>query len=271
MIPANSLATDKRHSKRLITSLAVVVLAAMSLFAFLIWSGYREAKSEAETKTRNYAAIIEARLDATLHRADAEVQAVMRTLPVAALSKQALPHCARELDTELGSRLNNFEELDDLWVFDANGELLYTSASASTPRANIADRGHFRQLRDNPQAGLVFSEVVISPITGRQSAFRGVVLAALDLGHIQKLFQSLNLGAHGVVSIYRSDDFTPVVRWPVVEGRIDTPLPPGNPIRAALALGPKTATIEFSSSTDGIVRIYSSHVLDRYPLVMMAG
>jgi len=40
-------------------------------------------------------------------------------------------------------------------------------------------------------------------------------------------------------------------------------------MRAALAPGFKTATLEYSSSTDGIVRIYSSHVLDRYPLIMV--
>jgi PAS domain S-box-containing protein len=283
MKPANSLATDKRDSKRLITSLVVVVLAAFSLLSYLIWSGYREAIREAETKTRNYAAIIEARLDATLRRADAEVQALVRALPAAALSQQAVPRYVHELDAEMHSRLNNFEELDGLRVFDTNGDLLYTSDSASTLRANIADRGHFRELRDNPQAGLVLSKVVIARMTGRQNvflgralqdgqgAFRGVVVAGLDLGHFQKLFQSLDLGAHGVVSIYRSDDFTPVVRWPMVEGKIDTPLPPGNPARAALAPGITTATIEFSSSTDGMVRIYSFHVLDRYPFFVTAG
>src|SRR5450759_2252130 len=162
MKPANSPATDKRHSKRLIISLAVVVLAAMSLLGYLIWSGYWEAKSEAETKTRNYAAIIEGRLDPPLRRADADLQELARTIPIAALTKQAVSHYARELDAKMESHLINFPELAALRIFDANGDRLYTTGSDTTPRTHISDRNYFRLLRDNPQAALVFSDVVIS-------------------------------------------------------------------------------------------------------------
>ena len=275
--------SDKRRSRRLIASLAVVVLAVISLLGYLIWSGYREAKHEAETKTRNYAAMIEARLDATLRRADADLQELARTIPVAALSEQSVSRYAGELGAKMESYLVNFPELAALRIFDASGGRLYTTGSDATPRTHISDRNYYRLLRDNPQAGLVFSEVLISRSRGEpsvvvaralrdeQGAFRGIVFAAIKLDYFQKLFQSLDLGAHGIASIYRSDDFTPVVRWPVVEGRIGTPLPPGNPTRAALAAGIKTATIEFLSSTDGYARIYSSRVLDRYPFFVTAG
>jgi len=275
--------TDKSHSKRLITSLAVVVVAVMSLLGYLIWSGYWEAKHEAETKTLNYAAIIDARLDATLRRADADLQQLARTIPIAALSRHAVSRYARELGAEMESHLINFPEMAALRIFDANGDRLYTTGSETTARTHISDRSYFRLLRDNPQAGLVFSELLISRSRDRPSvvaakalrdgkgAFRGIVLAAIELDYFQKLFQSLDLGAHGVVSIYRSDNFTPVVRWPAVEGKINTPLPPGNPARAALARGIKTATLEFSSSTDDMVRIYSFNVLDRYPFFVTVG
>jgi hypothetical protein len=202
---AQPVSTDRRRRRKLIVLLGVVVLAAMQLFGYLIWSSYREAMHEAEIKTRNYTAIIEARLGATLRRADAEVQVLARTLPVAALNQQAAPRYVREFDAELDSRLANFEELAWLRIFDPNGDLLYTSVRASTPSAHISDRSYFRLLRGNPQVGLVFSEVLISRITGRQSmiaaralrdgqgAFRGVVFAGIELEHLQKLFQALDL------------------------------------------------------------------------------
>jgi two-component system cell cycle sensor histidine kinase/response regulator CckA len=283
MSPAPFLASDQRHRKRIIALLAAGVLAVVGLLAYQLWSSYREAIREAEIETRNYAAIFDARLDATLRRTDTDLQALARTVPVAALSRQAVPRYASELDAELDSRLNNFQELVGLRVFDANGELLYTSDRASSLTVNIADRSYFRALRDKPQAGLVFSEVVISRITGRQSViaaralrdrqgnFRGIVFAGIDVAHFQKLFQTLNLGARGVIAIHRSDDFTPVVRWPLVEGKTDTPLPPGTPIRAAVTAGRKTGTVEFSASSDGVARIYSFHLLDRYPFFVSAG
>ena len=278
---AQPRSTDRHQRRKLIVLLGAVVLAAMLLLGYLIWSGYQEAIHAAETTTRNYAAIIEARLDATLRRADAEVQVLARTLPVAALNQQAAPRYARAFDAELDSRLANFEELAGLRIFDANGDVLYTSARASALRAQISDRSYFRLLRDNPQAGLVFSEVLVSRSTGRpsmiaaralrdgQGAFRGVVFAGIELEHFQKLFQSLDLGAHGVVAIRRSDDFTQVVRWPPLDSETNKAVPLGAPIRGAIATGKRDATIEFLAVTDGVVRIFSFRKLESYPFFVL--
>ena len=257
------------------------MLAALQLVAYLIWSGYQEAMQEAETKTRNYVAIFEARLDATLRRTDAVLQELVRSIPDAALGRQAVPRYAREFDAGMDSRLDNFAELDSLRVFDGNGELLYTSASASAVRANISDRSHFRRLRDNPGAGLGFSEVVISRVTGRQSmfvgralrdgqgTFRGAVFAGLSLDHFQKLFRSLDLGPGGVIAIRRSDDFTQVVRWPPRDTEFGKAVPLGTPIRDAISAGTRDATIEFQAVTDGVVRIFSFRQLEGYPFFVL--
>ena len=71
------------------------------IVSYLIWQGYREAKQLAETTTQNYAAIIEARLEATLRRADAVLIDLMRSIPVAALHKQAVPRYARQINVDL--------------------------------------------------------------------------------------------------------------------------------------------------------------------------
>ena len=270
------------NRRKLLVALGAGALAVMALMGDLIWSGYREAIHAAETTTRNYAAIIEARLDATLRRADADLQDLVRTIPVAALSTQAVPRYARELGVELDVHMTNFPELSGLRIFDANGDRLYATANVTVPPTHVSDRGYFRLLRDNPQAGLVFSEVIISRTTGRpsvpiakalrdgQGAFRGIVSATIELDYFQKLFQSLDLGAQGIVAIHRNDNFSLVTRWPVGGGKINIPLPPDNPARTALAPGVKKATVEFSSSNDGVLRIYSFNVLDRYPFFVTA-
>ena len=74
---------SSRHKLQL--ALVAGTLGMMVLLGHLIWSGYREAFHAAEATTRGYAAILEARLDATLRRADAELQQVARDLPVEAL------------------------------------------------------------------------------------------------------------------------------------------------------------------------------------------
>ena len=265
------------NRRKLIVVLGASALVGVVLLGYLIWSGYQDAIHSAETTTRNYAAIIEARLDATLRRADADLQELARTIPVAALSQQAVPRYARELDAELDSRLTNFPELAALRVFDANGDRLYTSGNDITPRTHISDRSYFRLLRDNPQAGLVFSEVLISrsrnqpsmvaarALRDKQGTFHGVVFAAIELDHFQKLFQSLDLGAQGTISLRRTDDQRLVLRWPHLADAVNKPLDPKNPTVLQLAAGDRTATKHITAETDGITRIFSSHALERYP------
>ena len=262
--------------------LGVTVLAVLILLLYQIRLSYRESILEAETKTRNYSAILEARLDATLRRTDAILQRFVNSIPAAAMSQHAVSRFENQLNGELDSHLVNFDELAGVRVFDASGDLLYTWARATTPRTNIADRSYFRQLRDNPQAGLVFSEVIISRVTGRQSmiaarglydgqgTFLGIVSAVLELGYFQKLFQSLDIGPQGLITIRRSDDFTQVVRWPAMDSENNKSLPPDHPSRAAIKAGKQQATFEVSAATDGVVRIFSIHALDQFPFYVQS-
>jgi PAS domain S-box-containing protein len=281
--PGHFRLTDRRRYNKLIGALCATALAVLSLLGYLVWSGYRQAIQNGEIATRNYAAIIEARLGATLSRADAGLQNLMRAIPLAALSKDAVPRYARSLETELNFHTSGFPELTAFRITDAGGEVIYTSDSPPAARVQLAERDYFRKLRDNPQVNVVFSGMIISvfdkkqriiaarAIRDAQGVFRGMVFAAIELSYFQKLFQSLEIGAGSNVAIYRSDDFRRVLRWPSGDGERDTPLPPDSPTRTALVSGNKTATITISSAVDNVVRIYSYHVLDSYPFFVSVG
>lgn len=274
---SGSTGTAALHRTRFYLLLALAMLAVLLLLGCQIWLSYREDIREAETKTRNYVAILETRLDATVRRADAILQGLVLSLPQDALDQQAVPRYAARLNAELDAHLVNFEELAGLRIFDANGDLLYSWASASTPRSNISDRRHFQQLRDNPQSGLVFSEVITSRATGRKSivaaravqdeqgAFRGVVLAVIELGYFEKLFQTLDTGRQGLITIRRSDDFSQIVRWPPMESEDNKSLPAEHPSRGLIRAGKKEASFQTVAATDNIVRIFSIRRLERYP------
>ena len=282
MSPAGVLSNGRRDRRSLIVPLGIAALAVMALMSYLIWSGYQEAIRGAGTTTRNYAAILEARLDATLRRADAVLLGQMRAVPVAALRKQAVPDHAREIDAALDSHMAGFTELAGLRIFDADGDMLYSSARASTARANIVDREHFRWLRDDPQAGLVFSEVVTSRITGRpvmavaralrdrRGTFRGMVSAVIEMDHMNKLFQSLEIGPGGFISLVRSDNFRMVLRHPPLDYWLNRALSPGTALRDAVSAGRRQGTIEFTSGRSGIDDIASFRVLEGYPFYLTA-
>jgi len=283
MSPARLLATVRAPSRKLIAFLSMVVLAVMSVVGYLIWTGYQVAIHNAEITTRDYAAILEAQLEATLRRADAGLRELAHTIPVAALSRQAVPRYARELNANLDLHLFNFKEIGGFLVADRYGDLLYTATSASTARVNIADRDYFRQLRDNPKAGLVFSEVITGRITHRQilvmaraltdgrGSFLGVIFAPLELEHFQALFQSLALGRDNVIALRRSDDLRLILRWPHLADYVNKRLDPQHPFTKLMAAGDKAGTLEFAPQADGIRRIFSYRVLERYPVFVSVG
>ncbi|HCV12839.1 MAG TPA: hypothetical protein DGC76_03925 [Candidatus Accumulibacter sp.] len=276
-------AIDRRQRRRLLIWLGCLLLAVLLLLAYQLWLSYHEQLREAETKTRNYAAIFETRLDATLRRTDAVLQGLVRFLPAALLSRQAAERYARQIGEELDLRLLSFEELVGLRVFDAEGRLLYSSDWVRTPRIEVSDRDYFLRLRDDPQAGLFFSEVIDSRATGRpslivaralrdqQGAFLGLVSAVIDLARYQEIFRSVDLGRQGSISFRRSDDQRLVVRWPHIPDEVNRTLHPEHPVRQQMSRGERSATLHFAAQTDGVERIYSYQQLERYPFYFIIG
>ncbi|HWI13468.1 MAG TPA: ATP-binding protein, partial [Burkholderiales bacterium] len=108
-------------------------------------------------------------------------------------------------------------------------------------------------------------------IRDAQGVFRGTVFATVDLTHIETLFQSLQVGARASFALYRSDNYTQVLRWPPSPGKLNAPLPEDSAVRRAFARDVRTASIEMRSFSDGVTRIYALRKLDRYPFFISAG
>ena len=274
---------DRKLNQRskLLIALAAGALAVTMLVGYLIWSGYKDTLTAAEATTRGYAAVLEARLRATLHHADADLQQLASEIPPAALSPDAATRYP-SINASLKASLAHLPEVASLWIFDVNGDPLYSTNDSAT-RPNISDRNHFQVLRNDPGAQVVFSEVLVARSTGKpgimiaralrdqQGTFRGAAVAAIELDQLQKLFQTIGVGLQGNVAIYRRDDFRQVLRWPENKDRLNVPLPPDAPVRTILGSGAKVASAGFTATADGVRRVYSFHVLDPYPFFVAVG
>jgi len=276
-------AIDRRQRRMLLLWLGVLLLGVLLLLGYQLWLSHHEQLREAETKTRNYAAIFATRLDATLRRTDAVLLGIGRLLPPAALNRQAAERHARQVGDELDLRLLNFDEIAGLRVFDAGGRLLYSSGRATTPRIEVSDRDYFITLRDDPQAGLFFSEVIESRATGRpsliaaralrdeQGTFLGLASAVLDLARYQEIFRAVDLGQRGSISFRRSDDQRLVVRWPHIADEVNRTLSSEHPVRQQMSRGATSGSLQFAAQTDGVERVYSYHQLEHYPFYFIIG
>ncbi len=281
MFPAR---IESKHRRReLLVLLCVSIVAVFTLLCYETWSNYKKALIEAETKTRGFATVFDTRLDGSLRRLSANLQILAGTLPKAILSKDAVLIYAGEINASLDAYRLDFPELKSVTIFDVDGNFLY-STDKNAAAVNILDRDHFRMTRDSRQSGLVFSDVLIARSDGQSSLFAGralkdeqgqfcgVIVAGLDLSYIQKLMQSLDLGPKGSMAIYRSDNFTPVLRWPIAEGATtNRPLPINSPTRAIINAEQQTATTQLTSAADGLTRIYSYHRLEHFPFFISVG
>lgn len=281
--PELSLENKHRRRQKLIVLAGMAAVGVVVLLAYQLYLSHREQIATAKVTTHNYATIFEARLDSTLRRVDADLLERARTIPLEAFARSAVGKYSKEINAKLDGHLVHFVEIAGFRVYDVDGNLLYSSSWSSTQSVNVADRAYFRQLRENPASGPVFSEVIVSRITGRKTIvvaraivdkhgkFHGVVSAALDFEHFQRLFESLNLGRLGVIVIRRSDDMRLVAGFPQMDQLINQPLPADNPVSVAIAAGKFELTSEVSASYDNVIRILSFRRLDSYPFLVAAG
>src|SRR5690606_18523422 len=83
---------------------------------------------------------------------------------------------------------------------------------------------------------------------------------------VGELFRGIDVGEGGVALLRRSDDLTLLQRYPPMnEADFNQALPPDNPIRQRVEAGERAGTLRYTASTDGMARIGSFRVMDRYP------
>jgi signal transduction histidine kinase/CheY-like chemotaxis protein len=263
--------------------LALLVLAVVSaslLITYLLWSARQDALRTAQVTALNYARTLEARLDATLRRTDAVLRDITENLPPDALAPGGEARHAERINAALDANLHGFEELIALRLIDAQGDQRYVTAAASTPPANYADRSFFATYRQNPQAGLLFSEVVTGrisrqptmvitrPVRDAQGQFRGAMLAPMDLGFFQQQFKKLDVGPNGVIFLRRLDDTKMVLRWPQIDNEVNKGMPASHPILQSMRAGGRESNSQYLAFTDGVQRLAGTISVKGYPFFL---
>ncbi|MBI2276465.1 MAG: EAL domain-containing protein [Dechloromonas sp.] len=267
--------------RQLWIALVALALGGFVLLGYVLWSGYQEIWTEARASARSHADLIEARFDATLRRVDSSLIGLTSRISAESLQRGAVPRFRQQIEAEFERHRLAFPEVAGFRAVDAHGEVLYIAGGGAY--ANLVDRSYFTLLRDNPNAGIVFSEVLTSRITGRSTivaarairgpdgAFLGIVSAAIELEYFERLFRTAHLGKRGALAIRRSDTHFLVVRQPSIPAEINRALDASHPISQRMAAGERSGTLEFAAQTDGVRRIYAYGVLEQYPFYVVAG
>ena len=266
-----------RRTRSFLGLFALTLACLLALLGYFLWASHRQAEEAAEITTRNLVQVIESRLHGDLERAAGLLDFMAREMRPAQLQRQAVAENRVVLSERMASLLMKFPAVSVTNFFDAQGDLLYSSSPA-TGQFNIADRPFFKPLRDDPKAGLIFSDVQMSRSTGHRALvliqairdgagqFMGSVAAVINLDPYLGLFSGIDVGSGGVTLIRRSDNFNLVLRYPAgAETDVNNSLPIDNPIRQRIAGGDASGTLAYTASFAGVERIASFRKLEGYP------
>lgn len=270
-----------RYGRSLWIALISLVVGSGLLLAYVLWSAYHDAWTDARLVAANQAELVESRLDAALRRVEATLIDIAVDLPHDATVPDAVAAYRPVIEKALQRHQKDFPEIAGFRVIDPDGNVIYRSGEGDY--VNLADRAYFRQAIAAQTRDLVFSEVLQSRMNGRSAlvaalAIRaangramGVVSAAIDLEHFEQLFKSVRLGNKGALAIRRSDDHSLVIHEPPLPDQVNRPLDANNPLRLEIDQGRKRGTLEYVAQVDQVRRLYGYGVLDRYPFYVQGG
>ena len=189
---------------------------------------------------------------------------------------QASPRIRRQA---LVNRAMTAENLGSLLVLDARGTVIVadsTAFNANTP--NLSGYDYFQVHRDAADAGLYVSRPFVSPmhdgepsialsrrLTAPDGSFGGVVLSTMRLSSFQNLFEQLDVGKRGSITLYRTDGHV-VARYPYHGEDFDRDLR-HDPIFQQFSAA-RSGRFVAASPFDGVERLYTFRHVGDLPLVL---
>ncbi|MGO9613667.1 MAG: ATP-binding protein [Dissulfurispiraceae bacterium] len=258
----------------------MLILAVDSALGWALRQSRIQYETNAQTNVSNLSKVLEQNLitlikeiDLTLRTVadeEARVNAVSR--PDYSPFEQFLTKQSALVPDVLGMR-----------VVDQAGNLIYATNNATSQRLNVGDRDHFLRVREDPKADLVITGPILGRISNKQvlifsrrisrpdGSFGGEVFASVEVDKISRMFSAVDLGPHGVVSLW--DKTTTLARNPenVGEKSAIGTQKPSPQLKALLDAETRAAFYTATAPTDNVKKSYSIRRIDQFPLWVIAG
>ena len=272
------MSTRVAHSPGTIRRLTVltmgVALGMLALGAAMLFDARRDALWQAQQAAANLALALERDIARNVATYDLSLRGAVEALQEPGIDQvtPAIRHAA------VFDRAASAEYLGSLLVLDANGDIAADSTSVAPHKLNLADRDYFQIHQKQPDAGLFVSRpfrsrlrkqdtsIAISRrVSGPDGRFGGVVVGTLRLAYFQGLFDRLDVGSTGMVSLFRADGRL-VARSPFREDDFDRDASSAaNFRRFATAMSGQFVGY---AAHDGIERLYSFRHVGSLPLIL---
>ena len=259
----------------LIVAGAAVALTVASLVAIVLDEMRQDALARARDAVQNLSLVLARDIERNLQIYESSMQAV--TDGVKQPNILRLPSDIRQL--VLFDRSSNAQDLGALLVTNAAGDVVFDSRAVPARKLNLSQREYFKAQQE-ANAGLFISKPfgrmdkpgkaigLSQRLEDAQGRFAGVVVGTLRLSYFHRLFDGVTVGAHGAITLVRTDG-TVVMRRPYHEEEIGSSIG-GAPAFQPLLQADKGSYIG-TAAQDGTQRLYGFQHIGKYPLIVVVG
>lgn len=254
-------------TRRFVIGWLIVVLSVVALVAYFMRASFEQQKQRTLLEVENLSMLLERDIAANLEKVDLILRVAIDEY-AGLIEKKAVDAVA--VEGFLARQRDRLKPLVALRIANANGEIILGTEGGTGSNAMIDDREYFRQLRDDPSAGLLISKPVRGRISGKWAIvlarrlpdvdghFSGIALASVGLDNLTHQFTALQMGPRGSVAM-RAPDLALLARVPWDEAVAEygsTKI--SQDFQRALAVDPR-AGVYFSGATslDGVHRLHA--------------
>ncbi|WP_168991490.1 bifunctional diguanylate cyclase/phosphodiesterase [Paraburkholderia sp. UYCP14C] len=255
-----------------------ITLATTGITAVSLYQMRQDAMTQARDAAKNLALSLQKETEHNLDICQLAMQDVVTSMKTPG-TLQLAPD-ARHLVAF--SAAKNVRELGAIFAADASGNSLLDSRWILPPKLNVSERDYFQVQQQQKGAGLYLSKPFVSSLgsAGQPSIalslrledangrFAGIVAGTLRLSYFHQLFKDSILGAHGTLTLLRTDG-TVLMRQPYHPDDIGRSLAGGHSF--ATLVQSDHGTYVDVAVIDHVERMYSFRRLGNYPLVMVVG
>lgn len=259
------------------TCLAIAALVVLcALIGTLLSQSYRDVELSSMTAARNVAATVSQDEARTIEVLDLSLQGVRDAL----LDSEVMTLTPRLQRLVLFDRAATATDIDALFVLDDQGAIIVDSRNEIPRVQRFGSSDFFRAHLHQADNGLFISRPMLSPFDGEWSialsrrldrpdgSFFGVVVGFVKLAYFQRLFDRIDLGPRGIITLV---DFkgTIIMRKPFSDGEIGR-IVNVDKLMASFKTSP-TGSFESVSRLDKVDRLTHYEQVGTLPLVQVVG
>jgi len=258
----------------------LVNLFVMALSGLSLYQSYGQYQGRATVFAVDLARLLEQNINDAIDKVDLQLLSVADEV---SRQRSSGKTDATAINAFVDRQRIRVPDMDTLRTTDADGNI-NPSSGVAPHQVNISGRDYFDLLRDNPQAGLAISKPVLGYISGKwviifarripqpNGGFGGVAYASVTLQRFADMFSTVDIGAHGVISL-RDSTFNNILRYPEVPGA-------GNAVgqkavspqfRANAQATPRGGSYIAQAGADSVERMFAFRQISDRPLYVVVG